>query len=139
MKQLTFSELEVKKEIHRIRKDPVTQMQLVRYAGASGDFNPIHNDRDFAQEQGLDGTIAHGMLIMGMLGQLLTEISDPSFVKNLEVKFANMTKPGESLELSASVKKLEESNDGNFAIVAVQASGPEGDVKAKGEAKILCS
>ena len=49
-------------------KEPVTRVQLVQYAGASGDFNPIHWDPERGQEMGLGGVIAHGMLSMGFLG-----------------------------------------------------------------------
>ncbi len=137
MLQLSFESLQPKQEIARLRKDPITHAQLVRYAGASGDFNPIHNDETFARSQGLDGTIAHGMLIMGMLGQLVSSFTDPTLVSAIEVKFANMTKPGEALVLSATVKKLQ--SEDRSAVIFLQAEGPSGDVKAKGDVVVRCS
>ena len=50
-------------------KEPVSRTQLVKYAGASGDYNPIHYDDEAARAGGLEGVIAHGMLSMGFLGQ----------------------------------------------------------------------
>ncbi|MBT3432967.1 MAG: dehydratase, partial [Nitrospinaceae bacterium] len=57
-------------KLPEIIKDPIAKVQLVMYAGASGDFNPIHTDDEAAQARGLKGVIAHGMLSMGFLGQL---------------------------------------------------------------------
>ena len=54
-------------------KAPITHLQLVRYAGASGDFNPLHTDPKIGEMIGTGGIIAHGMLIMGFVGQLLSD------------------------------------------------------------------
>ena len=56
-------------------KDPVTKVQLVKYAGASGDFNLIHTDDETARRVGLEGVIAHGMLSMGSLGQYVAGLA----------------------------------------------------------------
>jgi acyl dehydratase len=52
-----------------LRKPPITKLQLVKYAGASGDYNLIHTDDETARTVGLDGVIAHGMLSMAFLGE----------------------------------------------------------------------
>ena len=52
-------------------KEPVSRTQLVKYAGSSGDFNPIHYDDEAARAGGLEGVIAHGMLSMGFLGHFI--------------------------------------------------------------------
>ncbi len=69
-----------------LEKEVVTHIQLVRYAGASGDFNPIHTVVPIAQKVGLGGTIAHGMLIMGFVGQAIGDwfsVEDLSFQYDL--------------------------------------------------------
>ena len=69
----------------------LTRDSLVRYAGASGDFNPIHYRDDFAHSVGLDGVLAHGMLTMGVAVQVVAEwIGDPGKIVDYGVRF---TKP----------------------------------------------
>jgi acyl dehydratase len=69
----------------------LTRDSLVRYAGASGDFNPIHYRDDFAQSVGLDGVLAHGMLTMGVAVQVVADwIQDPGKIVDYGVRF---TKP----------------------------------------------
>lgn len=80
----------------------VTQPQIDAYADVSGDHNPIHIDPDAARTVGLDGTIAHGMLSMAFLGQMLsdwlTALPDPGgWVARLRVRFQAMVRPGDTL------------------------------------------
>src|SRR5512138_935140 len=91
-----YEEIQEGYELPSLTKEPITQLQLIRYAGASGDFNQIHTVPDYAKEAGLDGTIAHGMLIMGMLGQMVSNwAGGPMNVKKFEVSFKAITKPGD--------------------------------------------
>ncbi|MDH4011390.1 MAG: MaoC/PaaZ C-terminal domain-containing protein, partial [Desulfobacterales bacterium] len=69
---VNFSDMQVGDMLPTFEKDPVTKTQLVRYAGASGDFNPLHTDDAVAQKAGLKGVIAQGPLIMGFVGQAIT-------------------------------------------------------------------
>ena len=69
--------MKVGDELTPLVKEPVTRVQLVQYAGASGDFNPIHWDPERGSEMGLGGVIAHGMLSMGFLGQYATSLAGP--------------------------------------------------------------
>ena len=80
-----------------LRKDPVTRMQLIRYAEASGDPNKIHLDDQAARQAGLDGVIAHGMLSMAFLGEYLCWLGDPASVRRLAVRFVAMVRPGDVL------------------------------------------
>jgi acyl dehydratase len=106
----------------------VTRADLVRYAGASGDFNPIHWSDRVAGGVGLPGVIAHGMLTMALAGRLVTEwVGDPGAVISYGVRF---TRPvvvpdddeGALLELSGSVSEVTTGDDGCcVARVAVTA------------------
>src|ERR1044071_1397751 len=69
-------------------KGPFQQIQLPRYAGASGDFNPIHQDHEFAKAAGMGDVFAHGMLSMGFVGQCVTDWAGPAAVRKLGVRFA---------------------------------------------------
>ncbi|WP_334172325.1 MaoC family dehydratase [Sinomonas sp.] len=85
-----FEELETGLEIGR-REIPVTRTDLVKYAGASGDFNPIHWNNDFAVSVELPGVIAHGMFTMGAAVQLVVDwAGDPGAVVDYQTRF---TKP----------------------------------------------
>ena len=77
MAKIQFAAVNEGQDIPELRVGPIKQMDLVRYAGASGDFNPIHNDTEFAKSAGLPGTIAHGMYIMALMGRLVTDWVQP--------------------------------------------------------------
>jgi acyl dehydratase len=106
----------------------VTRADLVRYAGASGDFNPIHWSERFAVGVGLPNVIAHGMLTMGLAGRLVTAwTGDPTAVVGYTARF---TRPvvvpdddeGVALELSGTVKSVEDDGAARVATVAVTAA-----------------
>src|SRR5690348_3919195 len=82
-------------------KPPVTKVQLVKYAGASGDFNPLHTDDAFAQSIGMPGVIAHGMLVMGFLGEYVMELAgNTAETTNFRMRFGAMTRPGDQITCS---------------------------------------
>lgn len=72
---------------------PITRTHLVRYAGASGDFNPLHHDETFARAIGFDTVIAHGMFIMGIAGEAITSWIDNKYLRKFSVHFLSMTQP----------------------------------------------
>jgi acyl dehydratase len=91
-----------------LAKGPVTTRQLVMYAGASGDFNRIHYDLPFAQEAGLGGVIAHGMLTMGFAAQLVTDWGGPSAtVEAISARFLTPVRPGDTVRLEATITAVE--------------------------------
>ena len=105
----------------------VTRADLVRYAGASGDFNPIHWSDRVAAGVGLPGVIAHGMLTMALAGRLVTAWADPAAVVGYSVRF---TRPvvvpdddeGVVVELSGVVKAVEPEGAGRIATIAITAA-----------------
>jgi len=108
--------------LHMMRED------LIRYAGASGDFNPIHWHERFAVKVGLPNVIAHGMLTMALAGQVVTAwIGDPAAVIGYSARF---TRPvvvpdddeGVVVELAATVKAVEDAGDGRVATVMITAA-----------------
>lgn len=82
----------------------ITTVQLVKYAGASDDYNRIHYDQAYATEQaGLGGVVAHGMLTMAFMGSAVTEWAGPAaFVRHLDARFTAPVRPGDVV----SVKML---------------------------------
>lgn len=103
---LDINKLNVGDIIPEIKFDKVSQVQLIKYAGAAGDFNPIHTVPAYAIEAGLDGTIAHGMLIMGMLGKLVSDWSGIKNVTKYSVSFKSKTVPGDMLIARGEIKKI---------------------------------
>jgi acyl dehydratase len=132
-----FNSIQEGTELPSLTKEPITQLQLIRYAGASGDFNQIHTVPDYAKEAGLDGTIAHGMLIMGILGQMLSDwAGGPMNVKKYEVSFKAITKPGDVLTAKGIVKKKYENENGKFVDLKLHVEDQKGEVKIGGKAVI---
>jgi acyl dehydratase len=94
-----------------------------RYAGASGDFNPIHIDKEFAQQVGLPSTILHGLWSMAQVARACVDAGggDPRSLKRLSVQFRGMGFPEQELEVTGSVK---EERDGR---VILEAEARQGD------------
>ncbi|WP_375460044.1 MaoC/PaaZ C-terminal domain-containing protein [uncultured Enterovirga sp.] len=83
---------------------PVTPAQLVRYAGASGDYNPIHYNHFYAVEAKLGGVVAHGMLTMAFMGRALTDRMGPSGrVVRIAARFTSLVRPGDAIAVTIGV------------------------------------
>ena len=133
---VNYDSINVGDLIPPLTKEPITQTQLVRYSGASGDFNPIHTVPEYAREAGLDGTIAHGMLVMGILGQMVAAWAGVMAVKKYGVSFKGMTRPGDVLTASGEVKKKYEHEGENLIDCSVKIEDQSGDVKVEGKVTI---
>jgi len=90
---IDFNSIEVGDAIPSYTSLPITRTHLVRYAGASGDFNPLHHDETFAKAIGLKSVIAHGMFIMGIAGEAITSWIDNKKLRKFSVHFLSMTEP----------------------------------------------
>lgn len=95
--------MQVGYQFEPVQKEEVTHSQLVRYAGASGDFNPIHTVVPFAEEAGLGGVIAHGMLIKGFVGQAIGKWFSGKDLLKFSSRFKAMTRPGERITVKGKV------------------------------------
>ena len=118
-----------------IVKDPITKVQLVMYAGASGDFNPIHFDDETARGGGLKGVIAHGMLSMAFLGQLAESAFGAGTVRKLEVNFRGMVNLGDVITLKGVVEDISENEGRSFAVCSIEAVNQDGSVVTAGTAE----
>ncbi|MCU9602031.1 MaoC/PaaZ C-terminal domain-containing protein [Pallidibacillus thermolactis] len=83
--------------------NPVTRLDLIKYAGVSGDFNPIHTIDAEAKNAGLPGIIAHGMWTMGNLSKLFTPYYGEGFIKEFKIRFAGMVFLNDVLTLKADL------------------------------------
>lgn len=127
-----YEDVQVGDSIPQLVKDPMTHLRLVRYAGASGDFNPLHTDPKVGEQIGTGGIIAHGMLIMGFVGQLLSDYVGPESLRKFNVRFKGMTRLGDLITCTGTVtEKYEVDGEGRIA-GKVQAVDQNGDVKVAG-------
>ena len=110
-----------------LHKEEITHTQLVRYAGASGDFNPIHTVVPFAEEAGLGGVIAHGMLIMGFVGQAIGQWFSNDQLLKFSSRFKAMTRPGEKIIVQGRVVDEKE----HCWICEAEAINEQGEIKVK--------
>lgn len=120
--------MEVGYRFEPLQKEEISHSQLVRYAGASGDFNPIHTVVPFGESAGLGGVIAHGMMIMGFVGQAIGQWFPVKDLAKFSVRFKAMTRPGEKITVQGSV--VEEQED--RWICVAEAVNDDGEVKVKG-------
>ena len=114
----------------RVTPDPYI---TVRYAGASGDFNPIHIDEEFARQVGLPGRILHGLWTMAQVARAHTDAAGgPEKLKRLSVQFRGMGQMGEEIVVSGTVREV---RDG-VAIVDSEAAQAGNRIIRRGEADV---
>jgi acyl dehydratase len=117
----------------------LTRDSLVRYAGASGDFNPIHYRDDFAKAVGLPGVLAHGMLTMGLAVQVVVDfVGDSGKILDYQVRF---TKPvlvdaQQGTVVTVSAKVVEIAEDGKSARIDLTATASELTVLGKAQVRV---
>ena len=101
---LSASVIKVGDTHHEVVVDNLTRTQIVQYAGASGDYNPIHSDEVFAtQVAGYPTVFAHGMLTMGLTAMMVTNFVGDGRLTNYGVRFVRQVWPGDSLTATAEV------------------------------------
>jgi acyl dehydratase len=105
-----------------------------RYAGASGDFNPIHIDPEFAKQVGLPGNILHGLWMMAQVARAntLAASGDPRALKRLSVQFRGMGFPEQELVVTGTVKEA----DGNRVVIDTVAAQGDNQVIRNAEAEL---
>ena len=113
---------------------PITRTDLVRYAGASGDFNPNHHDEIYAIRAGFDKPFAHGMLQGGYLARLLSEWLGPDSFKNLKIRFSAQAWPGDMVICKARVVRQYEEEGKRLVEIEASAENQRGDVLIKATA-----
>ena len=90
---VNYDDIEVGDKMPVYTSAPITRTHLVRYAGASGDFNPLHHDETFIKMIGMNNVIAHGTLIMGIVGEAITSWIENKYLRKFNTRFLSMTEP----------------------------------------------
>ena len=115
--------------------EDLTRTQIVQYAGASGDFNPVHTDEVFAREvAGYPTIFAHGMLTMGMTGRMLTDYVGDGRLTKFGARFTSQVWPGDTLDATVTVTAVGD-NLVEMAVSTINQDGVE-VLKARAEARV---
>jgi acyl dehydratase len=107
---------------------------LVMYAGASGDFNPMHHDEVAAKDSGLPSVFGHGMFTAGILGKALTDFVGVGNLREYKVRFTKQTWPGETLTTKVTVQKKYEEHGENRVDLHCEVVNEGGEAKISGVA-----
>ena len=106
--------------------EDLTRTQIVQYAGASGDYNPVHSDEKFVTEvAGYPTVFAHGMLTMGMTGRMLTNYVGDGRLTYYGVRFVNQVWPGDTLTARAEVSEVREENGQTLIDLAISPTNQD--------------
>ena len=134
-----FEDVEVGRDMPALVKGPIQQIQLTRYAGASGDFNPIHQDDAFAKAAGMGGVFAHGMLSMGFVAQSVTDWAGVGTARKVGVRFAGLVRLGDVITCRGTVTAKRPAKDGqaeNLVDVELWAENQKGEKVITGRATV---
>ena len=127
-----WNALKVGDNLPPLELPPLSRLTLALYCGASGDHNPIHVDIDFARSAGMDDVFAHGMLSAAWLARMLTDWVPQSSLRELNVRFASITRVGERITCTGRVsEKLD-----RCARVQIATVNGDGIIKLTGDALI---
>ena len=119
-------------------KRKITQEKINFYAEASRDFNPIHIDESFAKKTPLGGTIAHGMLILAYVSQMMTAAFGKNWLNSgkLEVRFRNPARTGDTVTISGRIAKLEQGKNETLVSCDILCQNQNGEAVITGEASV---
>ena len=131
-----FEDVKVGDELPHLVKSPIQQIQLTRYAGASGDFNPIHQDHEFAKAAGMGDVFAHGMLSMGFVAQAVTDWSGAGTVRKIGVRFTALVRLKDVVTCKGRVLSKSSKDDVHTVDVEIWAENPRGEKVVSGKATV---
>ena len=113
----------------------LSRTQIVQYAGASGDYNPLHSDEIFTTKiAGYPSVFAHGMLSMGMTGKMLTNYVGDGRLTKYGVRFTSQVFPGATLTATATISEIREQDGVPVADISISTTDEAGTEVIKGNA-----
>lgn len=129
------NEMKVGDTHQEVLVEDISRTQLVMYAGASGDYNPLHTDDLYTREAaGYPGVFAHGMLTMGITGRLVTDLCGAANVRKYGVRFTNQVWPGDTLTGTATVTDIRDQDGERFIDLKVETVNQDGKTVVLGSA-----
>ena len=112
----------------------LTRTMFVKYAGASGDFNPMHHDDTIASQVGNPSVFGHGMLSMGLAARVVKDWFGPEAIRRLQVRFAKQVWPGDVLTATATVSGVRDENGAKLADLDLVVTSDKGTEAVRGAA-----
>ena len=132
---LDTSEIKVGDSYSEMIVEDLTRTQIVQYAGASGDYNPVHSDEKFVTEvAGYPTVFAHGMLTMGMTGRTITNYVGDGQLTYYGVRFVNQVWPGDTLTARAEIAAIREENGETLVDLAISTTNQDENFVLTGNA-----
>lgn len=131
-----FEDVQVGDEIPSLVKGPIQQIQLTGYAGASGDFNPIHQDDEFAKAAGMGGVFGHGMLTMGFVAQAVTDWVGAGRVRRIGVRFTGLVRLKDVITCRGRILGKSSKDDVNLIDLEIWAENQKGEKIVTGKATV---
>jgi acyl dehydratase len=132
---LKATEINVGDEYTEVVVDNLTRTQIVQYAGASGDYNPLHSDEVFTTKvAGYPSVFAHGMLSMGATGKAVTNYVGDGRLTKYGVRFVNQVWPGDTLTATVAVEAIRDENGQKLVDLTVSTSNQDGREVVRGSA-----
>jgi acyl dehydratase len=133
--KLGCNSLSVGSSHEQVVGENLTRTQIVQYAGASGDFNPIHHDEMFASKAaGYPSVFAHGMLSMGLTGKLLTDWLGDGVLREYGVRFVKQVWPGDTLTARGVVKQIQLEGAEGLVEIEIETRNQKGEPVISGSA-----
>lgn len=129
----TFAQVQPGAALPTLTQGPISRTDIVKYAAASWDFNPIHHDETFARKARSGGIIAHGMMVMGYLGRLATAYLGTADFDRFTARLTNVTRPGDTLRLEGRVELTTPQARGGVVVLSLKAVNQTGEVVAEGQ------
>ena len=116
----------------------VDQNRIEDYAHASGDFNPIHIDHEFASQSQFGGTIAHGMMVAATISEIMTGAFGSNWTRTgkMKIRFRSPVKPGQTVTATGSVQRVTPDGEWNRIVCAVSVTKYDGEVAISGQTEV---
>ena len=131
----TAANAEVGAKQSKVVADGLFRTQIVQYAGASGDYNPLHTDEVFTTKiAGYPSFFAHGMLTMGLTGTLLTDALGNGTLRTFGVRFRSQVWPGDVLTATATITEVTKQDNETLVALDVETVNQKGEIVVSGTA-----
>lgn len=131
-----YEDVQEGEEASPLSIESITRTHIVRYAGASGDFNPLHHDEPFAQRVGYPSVFAMGMMTAGFLGHMLTDWMGLKNLRVYRVRFLSLVWPGDDLTCKGKVVEKHIENGRGYVHCDLTVENQRGEVVISGYAKV---
>ncbi|MHA2280567.1 MAG: MaoC/PaaZ C-terminal domain-containing protein [Promethearchaeota archaeon] len=135
-KELNYMEFKEGMELPEAKTDPITRVQLVDYASASGDYNLLHYDEAFAKKTGLKGCIAHGMLQAGMVASYIQNWARGGILRNFKIRFSDVVNENDVLTIKGEIANKLQENSENLIELSIVCKTQENRITSQSSAII---